>query len=452
MKKENSETAVGLRLLFRGVKNNLPLIIFGIFFIMAAYIKFWAAPISTGPDVEQFWAFATVYHAYGLDFYRYADAQLEIFPFKGWGFFYPPIWLIILGIVLFLVPASSSAGLMVESTWRLAVKTPIIMADLAIGLLLLWAVPGSKWKKLFFATLWLFHPTAWFESAVFGQFDAIAAAFLLASIIMLIKAKEKLAFLLAGLAVMTKQHTLIAVAMMIIISVRYMTKRRLITNLAVLGGVIAVISIPFLITGNFVSYFRCIVFPGFTPGYQNPLCLSFSGIGAFLTYLHDTLGWNTVNLIPYTVPVMIIVFVVIAILAYKGRVTPLQGMLAGYLIFISFFYRINYQYLVIFIPLAILQAARTNFRSERIYTVALAMLPAVWLWITNIPWWFSNYNPEYSWVTSMFARIGLTERYLSDKVYVCFAVAIMCFSIAYIVLAFTNWRQPEPERDNLQLR
>jgi hypothetical protein len=84
--------------------------------------------------------------------------------------------------------------------------------------------------------------------------------------------------------------------------------------------------------------------------------------------------------------------------------------------------------------------------------VALAMLPAVWLWITNIPWWFSNYNPEYSWVTSMFARIGLTERYLSDKVYVCFAVAIMCFSIAYIVLAFTNWRQPEPERDNLQLR
>ena len=163
---------------------------------LAAFIRFWAAPISTGPDVPQFWAFAKVFHDHGLDFYRFADASLAIFPYPGWGFFYPPIWLLILGLVLFFVPSSLYSEHIIDTSWRLAMKFPIIAADLAIGLLIFWAVPGSKWRKLLFASLWLFHPTAWFESAVFGQFDAIAAALLLASIIMLTENKDRIANLL----------------------------------------------------------------------------------------------------------------------------------------------------------------------------------------------------------------------------------------------------------------
>jgi len=54
-------------------------------------------------------------------------------------------------------------------------------------------VPGSKRRKVLFACLWLLHPTAWFESGVFGQFDAIAAAFLLTCVILLIKGNDRLA-------------------------------------------------------------------------------------------------------------------------------------------------------------------------------------------------------------------------------------------------------------------
>ena len=126
-------------------------------------------------------------------------------------------------------------------------------------------MPGSKNRKLLFATLWLLHPTAWFESGVFGQFDAIAAAFLLTSIILLIKGKDRLAFLFAGLAIMTKQHTLIAVGMMVIVCKRSMSWRRLLTNCAITAGVVAAISLPFVVTGNFYAYLRAIVMPGRGP-------------------------------------------------------------------------------------------------------------------------------------------------------------------------------------------
>ena len=428
------------------VRQHIPVIILGIVFIIAAFIRIWAAEISSGPDVAQFWAFAKVFQAHGLDFYRYADAQLAIFPNKSWGFFYPPVWLLISRVSLFFAPSSQvtnvAGNAIANPSWRLAMKIPIIAADLAIGLLLYWVVPGSKRRKVFFASLWLLHPTAWFESGVFGQFDAIAAAFLLACVILLIKGKDRLAFLFAGLAVMTKQHTLIAVVMIAIVCTRYMNIRRLITNCAITAGVIALFSIPFCITGNFIAYARSIIFAGSSPGYQDPLCFSFSGSGALLTHLHNVFGWNTTTLISFTLPLLIIALVITAILCYWRRITPLQGALAGFLVFIGLYYRINYQYLVIFIPLAILLASRTQYKVERVFALVLAMLPALWLWLANTPWWFHDTKPGYYWVTPLLRHLGLLERYLPDWVYVTFACTLMCLSLAYVVLAFTKWRKP----------
>ena len=434
-------------------RHHIPLIILAIVFAIAAFIRLWAASISAGPDVAQFWAFAKVFQTHGLDFYRYADAHGSIFPMQGWGFVYPPIWLLISRVALFFAPSSSAvsvAGIVtVDPGWRMAMKIPIIAADLAIGLLLYWAVPGSKRRKVLFASLWLLHPTAWFESGVFGQFDAVAAAFLLACVIFLIKGKDRLAFLFAGLAVMTKQHTLIAVAMIAIVCARYMDIRRLLTNCAITAGVIVAFSIPFLVTGNFISYCRSLLFPGESPGYQWPLCFSFGGSGALLTYVHNVFGWDTTGLIMLTIPVLIIALVITALLCYWRKITPLQGALAGFLVFIALSYRVNYQYLIVFIPLAILLASRTQYKIERIFALALAILPAVWVWLANTPWWFHNLKPDYYWPTHILAHLGLFERYLPDWVYVAFACALMCLSLAYVVLVFTKWHQSR--EDGLQL-
>lgn len=432
-------------------RNALQTLIFTAVLALAAVFRFWAAPLSAGQDVAQFWVFAQVFHAHGLDFYRYADAKLDIFPYYGWGFFYPPVWLLILGLALLFVPGSLVANHMIDTGWRVAVKTPVIAADLAIGALIYWAVPGSKLRKLLFASLWLFHPSAWFESSVFGQFDAIAVALLLAALILLMRGRDRLAFLMAGLAIMTKQHTILAVAMMVIISARNMDRRRLLANGVVLLAPVVALSIPFLSTGNFYRYARSLFLPGGSPGYQDPLCFAFSGSGAVVTHLHNVFGWETSGVLNFNLPLLAAALAVTAILCYRKNVTLLQGALAGFLVFTGLHYRVNYQYLIIFIPLALLQAALTHYRSERIYALTLAVLPAIWLWITNVPWWFIDFDPKYTWVTPILTRIGWPERYLPDYTYVTLAVSIMCLSLGYVVLVFARWQGKPLEPPAAQL-
>lgn len=424
----------------RPVGNKVHLLALGAVIALAVFIRFWAAPLSAGPDVAQFWAFAKVFQLNGLDFYKFADATLEIFPFSAWGYVYPPVWLLILRLALLVVPSSSATGLMVDAGWRVAMKAPIIMADIAIGLLLYWAVPGSKLRKLLFTSLWLLHPTAWFESAVFGQFDAIAAALLLAALILLTRHREGPAFLLAALAVMTKQHTFIPVAIMVIICSRYMNKRRLLINCSIAGGVVALLSIPFLLTGNFTSYARSLFLPGMMPDYQNPLVFTFSGSGAVLTYLNNVFGWETSQLFPYTLPLLVIALVITGFLSYKKQIGLLQGALAGFLVFISLAYRVNYQYLVVYIPLAILLAAQTRYRSEKILALALAMVPAIWVWISSVPGWFNYFEPTAARVIPELARIGMVYWDPPDYVYVCLAVLIMGLAMSYVVCVFVRWR------------
>jgi hypothetical protein len=424
------------------------LTVLGLAMAMAAFFRFWAAPLSTGPDVAQFWAFASVFHSNGLDFYRYANGIGPIFPFQAWGFVYPPIWLLLLGAALFFAPGSTATMHLASRSWRLAMKTPVILADLAIGYLLYRAVPGSRRWKLLFACLWLFHPTDWYESAVFGQFDAVAAAFLLAAVVLLEENRDRLAFLLAGLAVMTKQHTLIPVAVMAVISARQAGWRRLGGNLAILAGVAVILSIPFLLTGNFSDYAHSLFLPG-QMRYQVPLTYTFSGIGGVLTYLHDVLGWATLRFFPFTLPVLVAGIIAVVVFSYRRQITPAQGALAGFLALIALSYQVNYQYLIIYIPLALLVAAQSRYRAERALTMSLALLPAVWLWLFNVSFWFNYLEPASPWVNPLLAYIGLTHHAFPDYVYLAFALVLMGLSIAYVVCLFTRWHgvslQPRPD-------
>jgi hypothetical protein len=425
--------------------NKLRHLALGLVLAPAAFFRFWAAPLSAGPDVAQFWAFAKVFQLHGLDFYRYADGTAAIFPFSGWGFVYPPVWLLTSRLALLAAPLSSATNIMVDTSWRLAMKTPIIAADLAIGCLLYWAVPGSKARKLLFASLWLLHPTAWYESAVFGQFDAIAAAFLLASIILLAKNKDWLAFLFAGLAVMTKQHTLIPIAVMVVVAFRQMNWQWLGKNLAILAGVVLLFSIPFLLTGNFSAYAESIFFPGKAVTYQYPLVYAFSGSGALLTYLHDVFGWETSGILPFTIPVMVLAILAVIVFSYRKRITIAQGALAGYLVFIGLSYQVNYQYFIILIPIALLVAAQSRYLSEIILSILLALLPAVWLWLFDVSFWFRYLEPANPWVRDFFGHVGLTHGGIPDYVFVSLALLIMALSLAYVVCLFTRWRDKGEE-------
>jgi len=422
--------------------SRLALFLFAIVFLVAAAARIVAAPYSATQDIAQFWSFAQLFKEHGLDFYRYYSGYDPINPWQGWGYVYPPVWILILGIGLAAVPGAMADKFFVDTAWRIAEKAPIIAADLAIGVLLFIGIPGSRWKKLFFAALWMLNPVAWYQSGVFGQFDAIASAFLIGSLILLERGHDRWAFAVAALAVMTKQHTLIPIAFMMAVTLRTMPWKRFAVNFAIFAGVIAAFSLPFIVTGNIVEYTKAVVLPGQAPAYQEPMLYTFSGTGAALTYLHDQYGWDTLSWFGYTIPVLIIAILGGMVLAYFKRLSPLRAMLVGILLFIALFYRINYQYLVVFIPLAILALARTTYVSERILTLWLAIFPAVWLWYFDVSFWFTYLTPDHPEVVPFFERIGLTHLTASDTVYMRIALTIAVLCLAYTFFAFTRWKQP----------
>ena len=420
----------------------LALVVFLIIFLAGAAARIVAAPYSATQDMAQFWSFAQLFKEHGLDFYQYYSGYDPINPWQGWGYVYPPVWIIILGIGLAAVPGALAGQLHVDTAWRIAEKAPIIAADLTIGVLLFIAVPGSRWKKLFFAALWLLNPVAWYQSAVFGQFDAVAAAFLVASLILLERGHDRWAFGIAALAVMTKQHTLIPIAFMMAVTLRTMPWKRFVANLAIFAGVVAAFSLPFMITGNAIEYARAVLLPGQAPGYQEPLLYTFSGSGAAFTYLHDKYGWDTLSWFNYNTPVLVISVIAGLVLSYVKRLSPLRAMLVGILLFIAIFYRINYQYLLVFIPLAILAIARTTYVSERILGLWLAVFPAVWLWYFDVSFWFVYLTPDYQGAVPFLERLGLTHETAFDTVYLRIALTIMVLCLAYVIFAFTRWKQP----------
>ncbi len=409
----------------------------GLFLVTAGIFRLWAAPISAGVDIGQFWGFAKLFEIYGLDFYRFADGTDPILPVNGWGFVYPPIWLLILRGALFASPGSIATASMVDVSWRVAMKAPIIASDIAIGGLLFWAVPGSRIQKLLLGSLWLIHPTSWYNSSIFGQFDAIAAVFLLASVILFARGKDWPAFIFAGLAVLTKQHTALAVLLMLVVLARQLDRRKFIAGCIIMVAMGILVSFPFVITGNFPDYLRSVFLPAQAPGYQLPLVYTFSGSGAVITYLHEIFNWDIERLFMLNTPILVLTTIGAAILCYVKKIKIEQAALVGILLFVALFYRVNYQYLVIYIPIAIFAFACTKKRLERIFAACLVVVPAIWLWLMDVYFWFWYLDPGTDEVPPILKWLGLTN-YVPDIYYVVLAGVLMLLSLAYVVVVFRN--------------
>ena len=118
--------------------------------------------------------------------------------------------------------------------------------------------------------------------------------------------------------------------------------------------------------------------------------------------------------------------------------TTARGALAGFLIFVGLFYSINYQYLVVYIPLAILVASTSYSRCERAITMCLVLFPAVWLWLYDTSFWFNYFQPTSPWVTPIMAGIGLAN-HAPDCIYVAFALILMFLALTHVALAFLRW-------------
>jgi len=125
---------------------------------------------------------------------------------------YPPVFADILGALNFLGDAFSggnpSRGI---QNSIILLKLPSIIADVAIAGTLAYA--GRRWYSekaaLWAAGLYLIAPVIWYDSAIWGQVDSIAALYMLLAVVLLVDKRPELAAVATVFAILTKPQGLL---------------------------------------------------------------------------------------------------------------------------------------------------------------------------------------------------------------------------------------------------
>jgi len=120
---------------------------------------------------------------------------------------YPPGYLYVLWLIGALAgPVGTLLGTGTQEATLLLLKLPAMLADVAIAALLYRA--ARRWmgerQGLVAAALYLAIPVTWYDSALWGQVDAVAAVVMLAAILLLIDGWSEAAAVAAVLAVLVK--------------------------------------------------------------------------------------------------------------------------------------------------------------------------------------------------------------------------------------------------------
>jgi Gpi18-like mannosyltransferase len=121
-------------------------------------------------------------------------------------------------------------------------KLPAILSDMGIAYLIYKILKDEKKEKLgvFGTTLFLVNPISWYNSAFWGQTDAIISFFALLSFYLLIKRKLLLAFLALALSFYIKASLLIFVPIFAIVALKQKYKT---------GEIIKAIFVPLIVIG-----------------------------------------------------------------------------------------------------------------------------------------------------------------------------------------------------------
>ena len=179
--------------------------------LVLAYLVFPDQGLSTDLGLFSSWASALASAGPGAFYAGAAGAN------------YPPGYLYLLwpigiaGNVLGPILGTSPDRVVLE-----LLKIPAILADLAIAVLLYraarrWIGPSAG---LIAAGLWLFIPVTWYDSALWGQVDAVGALAMLGGILLLVEGWSEPAAALAGFSVLIKPQDAIGLVVVIPVLVR----------------------------------------------------------------------------------------------------------------------------------------------------------------------------------------------------------------------------------------
>jgi Gpi18-like mannosyltransferase len=182
------------------------------------------------------------------------------------------------------------------------------------------------------AALYAFNPAVIFDSAVWGQFDAIYTFFLLLSLVLLLKSKPTLSAVAFTIGLLTKPQSIALAPLLIFLILRKYGWRRLLTSIAAAAATIFVVILPFE-WSNPVTFLSDIYF-GAYKGYAETTVNAFniwaiSGLRQPDTQLFLTAGWVMFGVVT--------AFILYVLHKRLGTSDELPILFAAFMLFFSFF-------------------------------------------------------------------------------------------------------------------
>lgn len=419
---------------------------------LGLWVRIWIAPYTTGSDIPQFAGFADTFLRRGLCFYMYSDGRDHIaegWPYP-WPYPYGPLPILLLAI------ARLFAGTKVKFFWVgdvYYVYTPIEwieasklifrVFDTFSALLIFVILSKVSMRRALAATAFYYlNPVTIYVSSIYGMIDPIALAlYLLALALPVIRPAERLGLalmcFLLGLAVTTKTLMLFPVVLTVLyILLVYRDRKSLaVAMLSFIAGSL-VLYIPFEIAcpGSLAKHIN-VLRDVSRPGYTEPIVYSFNGFSSLATYLHSKSGNDFLWVVEYW---WIPATVCLAILAYvvarcRDRLSIIAIAYLAYLVYVTVYWRVNYQYFTPLIGLASLYIFYpSKARVGRLLALLHALLVALWLYMFPISWWAHVHieNPSREIINLL---DSLSLMVFAEEIYVLYSVMLTVFG--YITLA-----------------
>ncbi len=207
-------------------------------FLIAAMIRVYLAPLPGNvSDMDHFVRWTKAATQDGVPFV-YATTHSD----------YPP------GLFYFLKPVGwiyhrfFSSSFDDTTTLRTLLKFPAVVADLATAALLFLFLRKWKSERIAFwvATSYALNPAVIYESAYWGQVDAVNTLFMVASVLFLMRRKIELSWVALTIAFLIKMHAVVVAPVIFFASLKYYPWKRIL-KAAVLSSLAAIILLsPFI--------------------------------------------------------------------------------------------------------------------------------------------------------------------------------------------------------------
>lgn len=337
---------------------------------------------------------------------------------------YTPGYLYVLSLLGFL----KTLLLIPDNIFYLLLKTPAIIADLIIGIIIYKEVQKYVSRKIALLTLsaTIFNPVFIFNSSIWGQIDSILTVFMLVAVIALKKNKLILSSIFFGLALLVKPQALALLPLFAFFLINRF-KLSCLFKLLVPGiFIIFILTFPFFPNQTLINFAQHILNTANEYSYSSVNAYNLWGIVGF--WIKDNTIWNNLSYQTWGYVLLITYWIILGYFYFKKKLSLYATSALAAMGFFFLPTRVHERYLY---PAIVFLVLTATFLKSRLLIVLTGVLSL--LHLLNLYYVYVYYNEIYLKLPKLL-YIPILYNFLADNSKSLSLISAFIFILISIIL------------------